>query len=136
MTFTEVSTSNENTVCSHLKGFQNVFKGNGRRAHDSNSPHIGWVLETTHASQISTCIGAPVTKKGQNLGFKIRHALSFCVSIFSQQLRLPVITVRPTGLRRSVGVVEYQRIGKTYERTYFLIDALLHNSSTLVPHYS
>ena len=56
MTFTQVSTSNENTVCSHLKTFQNIFKRNGRRAHDSNRPHVVWVLQPTHASQICTSI--------------------------------------------------------------------------------
>ena len=125
-----MSAAHENTVRSHLEAFQEVLERDRRGTHNPNGPHIGRVLKATDPRQIRTGVSAPVTKKSKNVGFKFRHVLSFCVSIFSQTNSSARNYGPSYRSSWSVGVVEHWSIGKTSKKEYSLIDALLHHSST------
>jgi len=71
MAVSEVSATDKNAVDALLKSAEKVVRGYTGRTHHPDHAHIGWVLQTTDPSQVSSSVCSPGTEKTDNLGFKI-----------------------------------------------------------------
>jgi len=70
MAVADVSPAHHNGIGSALKGPQNMVRRYGGGAHYTNGPNVGRILQTTHARQIGSTIGAPITQKSDYLRLK------------------------------------------------------------------
>jgi hypothetical protein len=70
MAVADMSPAYQDRVSSALKSPQNMVRRYGGRAHDTNGPNIGRVLQAAHTRQVGRAIGAPITHKSDYLGLK------------------------------------------------------------------
>lgn len=71
MTISYVSAAHENSVGPLLKGLKNLMRPHSCRAQGPDGSHIRRILQPAHASQVSPCIGAPVTQKTDYRWFEV-----------------------------------------------------------------
>ena len=76
MAITDVSLAYEDPVTTLLESCQDEIGINPAGTHDADRPQVRWILQPRYACKISSCIGAPVAKKSNYFGLKIRHKLT------------------------------------------------------------
>jgi len=74
MAFSEVSTDHQNAIRTFGQGMDHKIRTDHSRAHHPDDPQIGWVLQTTDPSQVSSSVRSPRTQESKNDRFeRIRH---------------------------------------------------------------
>jgi hypothetical protein len=77
MTFTEVSAKYHDPVSTLGQSIHNKFRMHHSRAHNSNNPHIMWILHPGSTCEISGGVGAPVAAKSNYFRLKTHVIYSF-----------------------------------------------------------
>ena len=77
MAVSKASPTHKHAIHAFLKSAQNMVRRDSARAHHSNHPNIGRVLQSTNPSQVSSGVCSPGTQKAQDRGLEpvIAHAL-------------------------------------------------------------
>ena len=68
---TEMTSGDKYSVRTICKCFQDEERIDPARAHDTDNPYIGRVLDTTATCQVGSCIGTPVADNALDLGLPL-----------------------------------------------------------------
>ena len=92
MTISRMSATDQNTVCTTQKGFDQEDGIYPAGAHHFDGNYCGRVLESVYSCQICSCVGTPFTQKTYNFGreFFFHNKTPFTLNVQPMNKEFPI----------------------------------------------